>query len=340
MRVPGTINWPNAKKRKQGRKPVVAELLAAETDFTRTYGLNDFQQFVIRPAILRHGHKLSTPKNLQPVEIEDLSGKLGDRLQALIMNGDDPDAPRSGPDPRHPSRSETVFAVVIGLARGGATREEIAGVLLNSKYKISESILEKPNPETYAWRQADKAVSIVDADWPDTTQGGAPKRSLANALYGLDLLGIAFEYDMFRNRIIVGGHDLQDFQGEVTDNAVAMLRKLFLDVNGFDPGKTHLVDAVQTLSLEHRLHPICDYLDVLTWDELPRLETLLIDYFGAKDTPLNRHIGKMMMVAAVRRVRSPGCKFDTMVVLEGPQGSGKSTAILILAGNDFSRTST
>ena len=332
MRVPGTINWPNARKRKAGRKPVVARLLADETDFARRYKLSDFQKIGLAGSLALSREESVVPDHIPVLAVGDLGFALPARLSELIRSGDDPERPRTGDNPRHPSRSETVFAAAIGLARLNATRDQIAGLLLNADYGISESIFDKPNPRAYAWRQAHQAVSIVWAEWPDTYRSGAPKPSLANALLGLTLMQIVLEYDLFRNRIIIGGHDLQDFQGEVTDNSVALLRKLFLDVHGFDPGKTHLIDAVQTLSLEHRFHPICDYLEGLQWDGIPRLETFLIDCFGAKDTPLNRHVGKLMMVAAVRRVRRPGCKFDMMVVLEGAQGTGKSTAIVILAG--------
>jgi predicted P-loop ATPase len=52
------------------------------------------------------------------------------------------------------------------------------------------------------------------------------------------------------------------------------------------------------------------------------------------DTPLNHSIGRKMLIAAVRRVRQPGCKFDYVVVLEGRQGTGKSSALRILAGDE------
>ena len=59
-----------------------------------------------------------------------------------------------------------------------------------------------------------------------------------------------------------------------------------------------------------------DYLDRLQWDGVPRLDSWLINYCGANKTDLNKAIGRKMLVAAVRRVRSPGCKFDYIVVLE------------------------
>ncbi|MBK7362162.1 MAG: hypothetical protein IPJ01_07665 [Micavibrio sp.] len=88
------------------------------------------------------------------------------------------------------------------------------------------------------------------------------------------------------------------------------------------------------LCLENHVDPVQEYLDALVWDGVPRLSRLLPEYFGAADTNLNQAIGRLMMVAAVRRVREPGCKFDTIVVLEGQQGTGKSTALTILAGGE------
>jgi predicted P-loop ATPase len=55
-------------------------------------------------------------------------------------------------------------------------------------------------------------------------------------------------------------------------------------------------------------------------------------YLGAEPTPLNKAIGRIVLLAGVRRIRRPGSKFDTIMVLEGPQGGGKSTAIKMLAG--------
>jgi predicted P-loop ATPase len=71
------------------------------------------------------------------------------------------------------------------------------------------------------------------------------------------------------------------------------------------------------------------------WDGKKRIDTWVINYLGADDTPLNRAIGRLMLIASARRPRDPGCKFDQIFVLEGPQGGGKSTVILVLAGKEF-----
>jgi predicted P-loop ATPase len=75
-----------------------------------------------------------------------------------------------------------------------------------------------------------------------------------------------------------------------------------------------------------------EYLDGLVWDKHPRVDRWLIDYGKAVDAPYIRAVSRLMLVAAVRRVRQPGCAFDEMLILEGPQGIGKSTALQILAG--------
>ncbi|MEP4189973.1 MAG: virulence-associated E family protein, partial [Sneathiella sp.] len=91
------------------------------------------------------------------------------------------------------------------------------------------------------------------------------------------------------------------------------------------------------LALENTVHPIKVYLQQLVWDRTPRIRNFFSDYMGAKNSPLNQEIAFIMFVAAVRRIYQPGSKFDTMVVLEGKQGTGKSTALKILATEeDFS----
>src|SRR5580704_1036642 len=79
---------------------------------------------------------------------------------------------------------------------------------------------------------------------------------------------------------------------------------------------------------------VIDYLDSLVWDGTPRLDRWLIDYAGADDTPAARATSRTILVAAVRRARHPGCKFDQMPVIVGPQGCGKSQALQLLAVND------
>jgi predicted P-loop ATPase len=103
---------------------------------------------------------------------------------------------------------------------------------------------------------------------------------------------------------------------------------------GFDPGPKNTVEALIQLCLENEFDPVGDYLNGLKWDGTPRLDRWTITYLGAADTELNREFGRLALLAAVRRVRHPGSKFDPIVVLEGPMGTKKSMAIEIMAGSE------
>ena len=90
------------------------------------------------------------------------------------------------------------------------------------------------------------------------------------------------------------------------------------------------VDGALSLhSNAHAFNDVKDYLKGLQgkWDGVPRLDSLFIDYLGAKDTAYNRAITRKAFTAAVARAMTPGCKYDNMVILAGPQGIGKSTLL-------------
>lgn len=89
-------------------------------------------------------------------------------------------------------------------------------------------------------------------------------------------------------------------------------------------------------SSERPFHPVKNYLESLEWDGVERVDMLLIDYFGADDTPYTRAAIRKTLVAAVARIYKPGTKFDSILVLNGPQGVGKSTFFARLGREWFS----
>lgn len=91
--------------------------------------------------------------------------------------------------------------------------------------------------------------------------------------------------------------------------------------------KSIINDAVIGVCLKNEFHPVLDYLKGLTWDGVPRIDTWLIDYFGVEDTELNRAIGRKTLAAAVNRVYEPGCVYQYVLALLGPQGRGKSLTL-------------
>lgn len=102
--------------------------------------------------------------------------------------------------------------------------------------------------------------------------------------------------------------------------------------------KDKIFDAVNVVAGENKFHPVREYLDACTWDGVPRVETLLIDYLGAEDNAYTRAVTRKALAAAVARIYRPGCKFDYMLTIRGRQGLGKSAIIAKLGGEWFSDT--
>jgi predicted P-loop ATPase len=160
------------------------------------------------------------------------------------------------------------------------------------------------------------------------------KSTCANSRRAIEALGIECRYDAFHTRMLIGGQRIAEHAGELSDNACLVLRKFIETEFGFDPGRNNTFDACIQMCLENSHDPVREYFDLLQWDGARRLATWLTTYMGVEDNELHRHIGIIILVALVRRVRSPGCKFDTIPVFEGPEGKGKSTILRALAGSD------
>jgi predicted P-loop ATPase len=98
---------------------------------------------------------------------------------------------------------------------------------------------------------------------------------------------------------------------------------------------TEVESAMYAVASANRFHPIRDWLNGLKWDGKKRLDDWLVHAFGAPHDDYHSSVGSAFLIAAVRRVRHPGCKFDHMPVLEGAQGLGKSTAVKALFGEKW-----
>lgn len=93
-----------------------------------------------------------------------------------------------------------------------------------------------------------------------------------------------------------------------------------------------VIDALDGLAYENKRHPIREHMRALVWDKKPRLDSWLKKYMGANEDPFYlKIVGRKLLIAFVTRIFSPGCKFDQIVILQGGQGAGKSTALRILA---------
>lgn len=101
-------------------------------------------------------------------------------------------------------------------------------------------------------------------------------------------------------------------------------------------GANVIMDAFTEVTRRNRFHPIKAFIESRPWDGIPRAETVFIDYLGAEDNHYVRQVTRKMLLAAVNRIYQPGCKFDQMLVLVGPQGAGKSSLLAKLGQEWFS----
>lgn len=366
MRTPGTMNWPNKKKAAKGRVPALSSLVPG-ADFSRRYAVEDFDKLRVYADQPKEATPLATAGQVPPRSKQapadkwkiadaaipptvgtaeltawaDANGKvIDDWALALVTTGD---ASKYDGD-----RSDMVFAVTCHLARVGAPKELIAGLLLDSNNTAfyEHVSAQKGNKRRYVERQVNRAYAeVAKGDgtagtlpggevltWDRMNQNGEPLPSYWNTRTALLLMGVECRYDKFRDRHLIGAHELDEYAGDFSDHAERILRDAIIRRFGFDPGEVNPRNAVLSLCTENRFDSLLDHLHALPpWDGTPRLDTWLVDYLGAEDNAYTREAGAAWLSAAIVRAFEPGAKFDQMLVLEGGTGLGKSTALRVLA---------
>lgn len=212
---------------------------------------------------------------------------------------------------------------------------------LEARKQLDDKPGEKPETEAktefngvhFALPAEFTAVAPAKILFPDVIHG-KPRPTCRNARVAIRQLGLTCEHDVFHDKLRIGGQAVGQWAGEVTDNSIHMLRVVIEQQFHFDPGTQSTLDAAVQECLLKPFDPVLGFLDGLRWDGTPRLDTWMTSYLGAEPGSLNSAIGRLALIAAVRRARSPGCKFDQIIVLEGPEGRGKSSVIESLAGRD------
>ena len=170
----------------------------------------------------------------------------------------------------------------------------------------------------------------TEADFErDRSKKGQPiianhQDNIARALSRLD---VELRYNLFADKVLV----TYERATQVFDDA--LMQRLWLRIDRefrFRPTLEFFEIVIRSLASENAFHPVLDYLEGLSWDGTPRLDEWLITHGGADDTEYTRHVSAIVLIAAVKRVRHPGCKYDEMLVLESGQGMNKSSAIQAL----------
>lgn len=186
----------------------------------------------------------------------------------------------------------------------------------------------------------------VDLEWTEKLQTSAKTGEIMATRYNIDLImrndpdikGV-FGFELFSQRVAIRRDPRWKRNSEGgtywNDTDDANLRVLIENSYNID-NKPKIDDCLLTVAADNSFHVVRDMLTSLEWDGVPRVDTLFIDFLGAEDTPYVRAVCRKFLAAAVARVMEPGIKYDTMPVLVGRQGVGKSYLLKKLGGKWFS----
>ncbi len=208
---------------------------------------------------------------------------------------------------------------------------------------MAEWVSSQPEVTSQLLKEKQEAASREFDDWK-TQLTFDRNNKLVNNLQNIRLI---MTHDPFMQRIVFNqladsmevigtlpwDHSETSFWREA-DDAQLMC---YVDQNYGSFSRQNYETAVTKCCDDRKYHPIKNYFASLPeWDKVARVDALLIDYLGAADNPYVRAVTRKTLCAAVARIYEPGKKFDTMLVLNGPQGIGKSTLIARLAMDWFS----
>ena len=155
-----------------------------------------------------------------------------------------------------------------------------------------------------------------------------PINSQGNIRLALKKLGVTVRHNVFDDRSTIEG--LENFD-HLDDPAMDRLWLIIDSRFRFRPPRDFFWIVVFDEARRNSFHPVCQYLDGLKWDGIKRIDNWLTVYAGVKETPYTRAVGSLTLIAGVRRVRKPGCKFDEMPILLSDQGFNKSSGLAELA---------
>lgn len=188
--------------------------------------------------------------------------------------------------------------------------------------------------------KSDSTKEVTELVWDLDGKGNkqVTVNNFVNAFKSDPLLNGLLAYDMLKETIVftrpsftAKGSKKGDL---VNDTDISIIKGRIERVHGiYNDAK--LNDAIEQVSSDNAFHPIKLYLESLTWDGVPRIDTFLVDYMGAEDNAYTREAFRKMLLAAVTRIYEPGRKFDTALVLYSEQGVGKSTLIQRLSKGWF-----
>jgi hypothetical protein len=231
-------------------------------------------------------------------------------------------------------RNETDRSIRVTCAAycEGELKDADLKVLIDSGRKV----FDKPDPD-HESAAADMATP-GEADWKTKLirSKAGPKPLLANAITALRLhpawIGV-LSYDEFALRVVLDKappwyKSMAPWTPRVWVEHDDLSCTNWLQHRDIGVSVGIAAQAVEAVAHARKFHPVRDYLDGLKHDGERRIDTWLVEFLGVEDTPYTRAVGQAMLIAAIARIRDPGCKVDNVPILESDQqGKLKSTSI-------------
>lgn len=206
--------------------------------------------------------------------------------------------------------------------------------------------IEKKEIHEFRRAQAAEKQAAKPPCWEDClqkTDKGEIKADIANVKLVLDndpeWIGV-IGYCQFSYRVmkVKAPPFTMSYEGEWEDADTDRLRIWLSSKYGFTPKSADAHGAVMVVAEENGFHPVRDYLKGLEWDGVCRINSWLSTYLGADPIEYHFLVGQMWLISAIARVMQPPVKVDTVLIFEGLQGLGKSTALKVLGGDWFTDT--
>jgi Virulence-associated protein E len=251
----------------------------------------------------------------------DAAGAYIDELLRTIADG--------GGDRHGGSRSENVWWVIMEMMRHAYARETIKDILTNPINAISEHVREQSNPRQYLDRQITRSLESLEFS---CDRSGKKYPTASNICIAVSKIGLVIRIDEFSGRTLIKSS--KEEERSIRDSDVIIFRETMERAWQLKAPKDLVFDVLMAISVRNKFHPVKEYLESLVWDGVSRVDRWLMAYFKAEYSEYVKEVGRLVLVAAVRRVYQPGCKFDEIMVLESEQGTEKSSALAVMAVKD------
>lgn len=183
--------------------------------------------------------------------------------------------------------------------------------------------------EVDEYKEAQKRLwNILERDKNDPTKPASTIDNILKILRYDPAFKNAFYYDLFSKRMIITKSLPWDKEtkkkrewSDIDDSGLLSYLEKIYQLNN----EAKMYHAFSLAKNYISLHPIKEYLEGLKWDGVSRIDYLLQDYFGAENNSYTQDIMRKSLIACIARIYEPGIKFDSVLILIGKQGLGKST---------------